>query len=290
MTTLSLDKLKKFRKNHYRLSPDQKLTSLQDAVNFVKERGFVFFWPIKNVEFPSLWTAVAGDREVADAHDDPGHVTWGWKDESLGKKIWYYGKIIRKKATMIDLSVAPYFYALTENYGNPVEDVVIQYQEGRLTREEKAIFDAILENGPMDTIALRRATHMTNKESDARFTRALSTLQSDFKILPIGISDSGGWRYAFIYELVHRYYPELLASARNIREDEARYHLVKMYFQSIGAAPGRDINRFFQWEKADTVQATQKLIEDRFLISSVDHPITPGEWYAIPEIINFGSK
>ena len=48
---------------------------------------------------PSLWTAVAGDRPVADAHDDPGHITWGWKDRSLDKKIWYYGKILRRKAT-----------------------------------------------------------------------------------------------------------------------------------------------------------------------------------------------
>ncbi len=66
---------------------------------------------------PSLWTAVAGDRPVADKHDDPGHITWGWKYKALGKKIWYYAKTLRKKATMISLEIAPYFYALSENYG-----------------------------------------------------------------------------------------------------------------------------------------------------------------------------
>ncbi len=45
----------------------------------------------------------------------PAMVTWGWKDDSLGKTIWYYGKILRRKATFISLEVAPYFYALSEN-------------------------------------------------------------------------------------------------------------------------------------------------------------------------------
>lgn len=50
------------------------------VVDFVNERGSVYFWPIKDVTLPSLWTAVAG------AHDDPGHVSWGWKDSLLGQR------------------------------------------------------------------------------------------------------------------------------------------------------------------------------------------------------------
>ena len=70
----------------FRLSSNRRLLSLIDAATFVNERGFIFFWPIKGITFPSLWIAVAGDRKVADAHDDPGHITWGWKDDALGKK------------------------------------------------------------------------------------------------------------------------------------------------------------------------------------------------------------
>ncbi len=80
---------------------------------------------------------MAGDRPVADAHDDPGHATWGWKDGALQKKIWYYGKILRHKATIISLEIAPYFYALSENYGLPEEDYLIAYHEGRLTQSAK---------------------------------------------------------------------------------------------------------------------------------------------------------
>lgn len=284
MTHLSPQKLSDYRAQTYRLNPGQQITDLQSAAQFVKERGFVYFWPIKDTELPSLWTAVAGLRPVADAHDDPGHVTWGWKDQSLGLRIWYYAKILRKRATMIDLEVAPYFYALSRNYGDPVEDVLIQYHEGHLTQEAKAIFEALLDNGPMDTIALRRATHMTNQESNARFERALTALQSDFKVLPVGVSNAGGWRYAFIYELVHRYYPDLLERARTISENLARQEIVHRYFASVGAAQFRTLSRLFQWPPSATQKALAHWIEERVLSGGWQHPTIPGEWFAISGI------
>ena len=72
------DRLRAYRARTYRLS--KPINTKEQAVAFVNKRGFVYFWPIKGIELPNLWMAVAGDRPVADAHDDPGHVTWGWKD------------------------------------------------------------------------------------------------------------------------------------------------------------------------------------------------------------------
>jgi hypothetical protein len=286
MNKISQEKLTEYRAKTFRLSPSRKLKSLQDAVDFVKLRGFVFFWPIKGINFPSLWTAVAGNRPVADAHDDPGHISWTWKDESLGKKIWYYGKIIRKKSTMIDLRMAPYFYALSNNYGKPAEDILIQYQEGKITREEKAVFDLIHAQGPLDTIAIRRGTHLTSKESNSRFERAMTKLQADFKILPVGISDSGGWRYAFIYDLVNRYYPDIPRKARYIHEKTAQETLVTTYFSSIGAVEIREVIKFFQWEKTQVIRTVNRLAKEGKLIKDVIHPAQTGEWIAIPEILN----
>ena len=126
------------------MPPAKPISSPSQALTFVNQRGFVFFWPIKGIDLPSLWTAVAGARPVADQHDDPGHITWGWKDNALSKRIWYYGKILHRKATMISLKVAPYFYALSENYGSPEEDHLLAYEEGRMTLAAKNIYDALL--------------------------------------------------------------------------------------------------------------------------------------------------
>jgi hypothetical protein len=119
MLVLSASQLKAYRSHTYHLKPALRLKNANDALAFVNERGFAYFWPIRGVEMPSLWAAVAGNRPVADEHDDPGHVTWGWKDQLLGAKKWFYAKVLRSRATMISLKTLPYFYALSENYEAP---------------------------------------------------------------------------------------------------------------------------------------------------------------------------
>ena len=80
MNTIPLAKLDAYRAQTFRTSTGSELKTPQQAIQYVNERGFIFFWPVKNFVFPSLWSAVAGNRPVADEHDDPGHVTWGWKE------------------------------------------------------------------------------------------------------------------------------------------------------------------------------------------------------------------
>jgi hypothetical protein len=154
--------LHSYRQETFRISPLLRVTEVDEAVRFVNQRGFIFFWPITRIIFPSLWTAVAGDRPVADAHDDPGHVTWGWKDSLLGGKQWYYAKVLRRKATMIAFDVLPYFYALSENYGSPEEDYLSLYQMGSMTQEAKSIYEAVLDEGPLDTVALRKKARLSS--------------------------------------------------------------------------------------------------------------------------------
>src|SRR5437764_2525442 len=126
---MDLQQLIARRDVRYRRTPELRLRSLEDALAFVEERGFVYFWPIDGAELPSLWQAVAGARPVPSEHDDPGHVTWGWKDNMLDKRRWYYGKLLKRRGTMIALDLLPYFYALSENYGEP-DDFEREYQAG----------------------------------------------------------------------------------------------------------------------------------------------------------------
>ena len=231
---------------------------------------------------PSLWATVAGERPVADKHDDPGHITWGWKDGALDKKIWYYAKILRKKATMISLDIAPYFYALSENYGSPEEDYLLAYEEGRLPLAAKQVYEAILNEGALHTIDLRKASKLTNAK-DSEFNKALEILQSDFKILPVGVAQAGAWKYSFIYEVVSRHYPKLTEQARKIGEREARAKLVELYFESVGAAQESDVNKLFGWKKELTARTIISLVEKRMLVES-EHPKHKGQWLALPKL------
>jgi hypothetical protein len=254
-------KLDQYRRQTFRLDKARKLQTAADALQFVNERGFVYLWPIKGVDLPSLWTAVAGDRPVADKHDDPGHITWGWKDAMLDKKVWHYAKILRGKATLISLEILPYFYALSENYGDPEQDYQELFAQGLLSREAKIIYETLLQEGPLDTVNLRRKIQMTAKASNSPFERGLTQLQRDFKIMPVGVAAAGAWRYSFIYDAVHRVYPELLALARPIGRKEARGKLVALYLQSVGAATEADVRKLFQWPPADVQRTLAALVE-----------------------------
>lgn len=279
---LTLKRLKDYRAQTYHLTPRSRVRTPEAAAAFVNERGFVYFWPISGIELPSLWAAAAGDRPVPNEHDDPGHITWGWKDGALGRKVWYYAKVLRRKATMISLQVAPNFYALSENFGNPEEDHLLAYEEGRLTQASKQVYEALLEGGAMHTIDLRSAARLANaKESE--FNRALEQLQADFKILPIGIAEAGAWHYAFIYEIVPRHYAELPDQARKIGEGEARRKLVELYFRSVGAAQRRDVLKLFGW-KPDLTDRTLGALREQGKIKEVELEKQTGEWLAVPEI------
>lgn len=283
---ISEKKLKDLRRDTFRLSEGRRLQTQNDAIAYVQERGFVYFWPIKGVLFPSLWTAVAGNRPVADKHDDPGHVTWGWKDELLGQKKWHYAKVLRGKATMIALDLLPTFYALTENYGDPEQDYLLQYEDGLLSREAKVIYEKLLLEGPLDTVNLRRKIGMTGKKSNSPFERGLTHLQRDFKIMPVGVADTGSWGYSFVYDLVPRQYPDLIEAARPVTRKTARLTLLRHYFWAMGVADALEVKKLFQWRPADVLRTLSTLEENGELVLTGGTEKRPV--YTLPRLLSKG--
>lgn len=269
MITLSAGILKRFQEKTFRTTDSARLRTPQQAVDFVNERGFIFFWPVKGVSMPSLWCGVAGDRPVADAHDDPGHTSWGWKDQMLDKRVWYYGRILRKRNTFISLQTTPYFYALSPNFGEPELEINDQYHAGQIPLEVKLIFEALLEKGPLDSLALRREAHLSGPNSNTPFNRALDILQRDFKVMPTAIAEVGTWKYAFVYDLTHRYHPELLEQSRFISENQARDQLVSCYFNSVGAASEKQIQSLFGWTQPETQKSLNRLLEKGLITNDI---------------------
>mgnify|MGYP005850311271 CR=1 FL=1 len=285
MVVIPAQAIEAYRAETFRLSPGKRLRDIEDAIEYVNERGYVFFWPIRGIEFPSLWTATAGNRPVADAHDDPGHVTWGWKDGLLGKRRWYYAKVLRRKSTMISMEIAPFFYALSENYGAPEEDYLTLYEQGRMTMDAKRVYEMLLTEGPLDTVSLRRALHMSSVQSENRFNRALVDLQVDFKICPIGIAQTGAWRYSFIYEVTARHLPALVEQAEHIQESEARRCLVECAVRSLGALQIEDLSKLLGW-KGETVQrVVNDFVERGFIKRGLRMENSQGEWLALNKFV-----
>jgi hypothetical protein len=215
------------RARRYRRTPELRVQSVEGARAFVDHVGFCHFWPIKGIEMPNLFHAIAGRvRSVPNAHNDPDlSRCWSWKDRSLGERWWYYAKLLRRRATMVSLEMLPFFYACSDNYGD-LDDYLEEYRDGKMTMEAKQIYEALLQHGPLDTVRLRREARMAAETAKTRFDRALVELQVGLKVLPIGVAEAGAWNYAFTYEIVQRYYPELPQQARGIQRSEARRALV----------------------------------------------------------------
>ena len=256
--TITEDELQSYRRRTYRINPELRLKNVTDALTHVDRRGFVMFWPIKGIEMPSLWTAVAGDKPVANEHDDPGHITWSWKDQMLDQRRWYYGKLLRGKATFVSLEILPNFYALSPRLAD-LDDYREAYLAGHLTHEAKAIADVLLKRGPQNSVGLRQITRMTAQNSKSRFNRALTDLQRGLWILPIGIAEAGSWRYAFIYELFDRWFPDVPRQAPGISLRQARKELAKCYLQSVGISKSNEIAKLFRWDQEKTRQALDEL-------------------------------
>jgi hypothetical protein len=253
------------REWNYHRTPERRLSTPSDAQAFVAEVGFCHFWPIAGAELPNLFHAIAGCvRAVPHAHDDPDIGTsWGWKDDSLDKRWWYYGKLLRRRATLVSLDVLPLFYACSDNFGE-LSDYEQEYADGLMTAEAHAVYEALLKHGPLDAVRLRREAHVAANSARSRFDRALVELQVSLKVLPVGVAQAGAWDYAFIYELLPRHFPQLAEQARAIKRSDARRMLVQRYLENVVCADRKAVGRVFdvlRWTPIELERTLASLVE-----------------------------
>lgn len=285
MTSVTLKQIETWRGRRYWRTPARRVQTPAQARRFVDEAGFCFFWPIQGVELPNLFQAIAGRvREVPLAHDDPDlSKCWSWKDQALGQRRWYYGKLIHKKATLVSLKYLPYFYALSPNYGGD-DDYLDEYAAGRLSREAKTVYEALLAGGALDTVRLRRESRLASEASKTAFERALVELQAGLRILPVGVAEAGAWRYAFVYDLVTRHFPELSAAAQALPRSEARAALVERHLQNVVVASRAEIAKVFHVFKWTPTELDRTLagLRERGRLEMVSVAGAAGEYLAVP--------
>jgi len=257
----------RLRDQVWRRRRELRLRTPGEARRFVKEVGFCLFWPTHGLEMPNLLQAITGNaRPLSAGYDDPAiGKSWNWKDEALDKRWWYYGKLLRRRATLVSLDLLPAFYALSENYGDP-QDYLVEYQEGRLSAEAKAVYQALLENGPLDTVRLRQESRLAAVQAKSRFERALVELQGDLKVLPVGVAEAGAWRYAFVYELVDRWFPQLPDQAHRITTRSAHELILARHVKHMVAIDRRHLAQALGWRPAEVERALMMMLETGTLV------------------------
>ncbi len=259
------------RADRYHRTPLRRVRTEQAARAFVDEVGFAFLFGERGVEIPTLWGAISGsDRPVPRNHDDADlGRTWNWKDSLPSRGEVYYGKLLRKKPTLVSLALLPHFYALSPNYGE-LDDYVQQYEDGLLTIEARNIYEALLEHGPMSTSRLRQAAGLQGGGAIARrFENAITELQVQIKIAKTGISDANRWGYAYVYDLFLRAFPGVSEAARAISTDEAMATLLLRHLHNTVAQPEAALRRLFDWEAWEWERLVERLAQAGALVTDL---------------------
>jgi hypothetical protein len=259
LTQKQLDDL---RNDRYRRKRALKLTDEAGIRDFVNDVGLCMLFPVNGVELPNVYQAVAGfAREVSVSNRDPViGLTWNTKDKSLSQRWWYYGKLIRSKATLVSLDLFPNFYALSENFGDE-DDYLREYEAGTLSNDAKNIYEALLKHGPLHAIELKRKAGLYGDELKGKFDKALTELQVGLKVMPTGVAEAGAWRYAFIYDIVARWLPEPTTAARDITRSDARAAILARHLRNVIYTTPKEIGKTFGWKPAEAEAAIKRAVE-----------------------------
>jgi hypothetical protein len=247
-----------WRDRRCRRRPALRLRTPEQALAFINDVGFCFLFPESGTEIPTLWEAICGERRPIPIHHDDRALgrAWHWKDELPSRGVVYYGKLLRRKPMFVSLEVLPCFYALSDNYGD-LDDYLLEYEEGHLSDEARRVYEALLEYGAMPTSHLRRKAGLAGKGNAARFDRAIAELQVGLKIVKTGISDANAWKYCYVYDVLMRRWPDLVAQAGAISSLEARRTILLRHLSNVGVASERDLTRLFGWDR-DTTRETSE--------------------------------
>jgi hypothetical protein len=265
--TIAWPHLCDWRAERYRLRPNLKVHTEEQAVAFLNDVGCAFLFRQVGVTLPSLWQAINGrERDIPSHHHDHAlGLTWTWKDTLPARKAVWYGKLLKGKPTFVSLDLLPAFYALSSNFGE-LDDYQEQYADGRMSSEARTVYEAILQAGPSSTAALRRTTNMMGGGDAARrFERAIAELQADLKIVKCGTAEDNRWKYCYVYDALLRWHPALAEQARLLTGRQAMIQILTRYLRAVIAAPLSSLVALFGWDLARTGRLAQELQEQGVL-------------------------
>ncbi len=257
-----------WRVERYRMHPDRKVRTEEQALAFLNDVGCAFLFPQAGVMLPSLWDAINGrSRDIPGHHHDHAlSLTWNWKDSLPARKAVWYGKLVKGKPTFISLDLLPAFYALSSNYGE-LDDYLEQYADGRMSKEARTVYETLLASGPSSTNALRKATGMFGGGDVARrFERAIAELQADLKIVKCGTAEDNRWKYCYVYDLLLRWHPAVAEQARTLSGRQAMTQIVTRYLRTVIAAPATSLAGLFGWEPNVATRLISQLLEQGELV------------------------
>ena len=221
--------------------------STAHVVEFMDDVGFCFASKGESTELPSLWFASRGWNGITRGESE---------NALLATERVYYGRVLRRRPTLISPEYLPYFYALQGHHGKR-DDFVREYTLGRLSMDGKIVMNQLVRASSRSSRELREEWPGSPLTDIRRLERAMMELELKLFITRVHSHES---RHSS-WSTVHESFPAAVRKARRITAESARAEILKRFFRNQLVVTVGDIHHVLGWKKPAIYQALGALVQ-----------------------------
>jgi hypothetical protein len=200
-----------------------------DPAAFVAKAGLAYlFGGARAADLPNLHHHVTG-RDRIEEWGGGTELVWECRAELPLRGAAWFGEWLRGRGTFVAVALLPAALGWCGR-SEEVEDDVAQAWD--ISPDAGMVYEAILSEGPIASMTLRRAVGLDQSEASAAFQAALKALQRGLFITTFGHEQEHGAWASSVYEPTMRAFPHLRVPGR----DEGLAALVGR-FRRVGDAP-----------------------------------------------------
>ncbi|MBX2992192.1 MAG: hypothetical protein KF749_13640 [Bacteroidetes bacterium] len=260
----SLEDIERWREKTYRRAPKSQIMNQRQALAFIKRVGFCLATKTEGLELPNLWDAITDTPELRhngrNSHSKRNYyLSYAWEIQSIlpNHNSIFYGKIFKRRPSMVSRQYLPYFYALSGRSGER-DEYKTEHASGKLSILAKRIMDILMKKkSPLTSKELRVMLTGMRGTSAEGLDRALDELQRKMFISRIvGNSSQFGAEWSPIVKS----FPAEVRKSRRISAEEARSVLVEKYFQNQLISSVEAIHAVFGWPRQLIYHAIGQLV------------------------------
>jgi len=255
----SSEEVSRWRNKAYRRNGHSSIKNERQALAFINTVGFCLASRSNGIELPNLWDAVVEHDSTSNGDTRQYYLSYAWDIQELipNHNSVYYGKVFKRKPSIISREFFPYFYALSERTGAG-DEYKTEFKQGKLSSVAKDMMDILTKGDPISAKELRSALEQKGRGTENGFDRALDELQRKMFICRVVGERS---KFSSQWAPITKCFAAEVRKAKKITFDDARQKLLEKYFENQLVTSIESIQKVFGWSKQTIYHTIGTLIE-----------------------------